>query len=342
MSLPVLRKIRDLVNAGAVVVGPKPTDSPSLSDNQAEFRTIAGQLWGSGTNESAFGKGKVYGGHTLAAVLAATKVAPDFEYTMPQKDTNLLFVHRKLPDGEVYWVDNRNNRTEALEATFRVQGKAAELWYPETGQVGPASYRIAGGRTTVPLRLDPFESVFVVFRKAATAESRTLPRPIDTPIASVDGAWAVSFPPDRGAPKITLDKLASWSENTDEGVKYFSGTGTYTKTVQAPAEWFKTGARLWLDLGEVKNLAEVSVNGKPLGIVWKTPFRVDVTGAMKPGANTVEVKVTNLWVNRLIGDAQPNVAKKYTYTTQPFYRANSPLLTSGLLGPVRIIRSATE
>ena len=342
MSLPVLRKIRDLVNAGAVVVGPKPTDSPSLSDNQAEFRTIAGQLWGSGTSERAYGKGKVYGGHTLAAVLAATKVAPDFEYTMPQKDTNLLFVHRKLPDGEVYWVDNRNNRTEALEATFRVQGKAAELWYPETGQVGPASYRIAGGRTTVPLRLDPFESVFVVFRKAATAESRTLPRPIDTPIASVDGAWAVSFPPDRGAPKITLDKLASWSENTDEGVKYFSGTGTYTKTVQAPAEWFKTGARLWLDLGEVKNLAEVSVNGKPLGIVWKTPFRVDVTGAMKPGANTVEVKVTNLWVNRLIGDAQPNVAKKYTYTTQPFYRANSPLLTSGLLGPVRIIRSATE
>ena len=101
----------------------------------------------------------------------------------------------------------------------------------------------------------------------------------------MDGPWDVSFP-DGGAPaKITLDNLSSWHENADAGVKYFSGTGTYTKTIQAPAEWFKAGGKLWLDLGSVKNMAEVSVNGKPLGIVWKTPFRVDVTGAMKPGAN---------------------------------------------------------
>ena len=99
---------------------------------------------------------------------------------------------------------------------------------------------------------------------------------------------------------------------------------------------------MWLDLGEVKNLAEVVVNGQSLGIVWKTPFRVDITEAMKPGANAVEIKVTNLWVNRLIGDQQPNAARKYTYTTMPFYRPNSPLLPSGLLGPVRIVRVATE
>ena len=98
------------------------------------------------------------------------------------------------------------------------------------------------------------------------------------------------------------------------------------------------GTRLWLDLGDVKNLAEVTVNGKALGIVWKTPFRVDVTSALKPGANTLEIKVTNLWVNRLIGDQQPGVAKKYTYTTQQFYQADSPLLPSGLLGPVVIWR----
>ena len=125
-------------------------------------------------------------------------------------------------------------------------------------------------------------------------------------------------------------------------MKYFSGTGTYTKTIQAPAGWFKSGAQLWLDLGDVKNLAEVSVNGKPLGILWKTPFRVDVTGALKPGANAVEIQVTNLWVNRLIGDQQPGVQKKYTYTTQQFYRESSPLLPSGLLGPVRVVRAVTE
>lgn len=108
------------------------------------------------------------------------------------------------------------------------------------------------------------------------------------------------------------------------------------------ATWFAQGARLWLDLGEVKNLAEVVINSKSLGVVWKTPFRVDVTEALKPGANAVDIKVTNLWVNRLIGDQQPNATRKYTYTTMPFYRANSPLLPSGLLGPVRLVRVATE
>jgi hypothetical protein len=121
-------------------------------------------------------------------------------------------------------------------------------------------------------------------------------------------------------------------------VKYFSGTAIYTKAIDAPSTWFKSGAHLWLDLGDVKNLAEVSVNGKPLGIAWKPPFRLDMTGALKPGPNQLEIKVTNLWVNRLIGDEQPGTAVKYTYTTQQFYQSNSPLLPSGLLGPVRVIR----
>jgi hypothetical protein len=239
----------------------------------------------------------------------------------------------------VYWVDNRNNRAESVEAVFRVQGKAPELWHADTGKMERAAYKIAGGRTTVPLDLEPWEAVFVVFRKAASVPSRTLPKRTETDVATVDGAWNVSFQPDRGAPAgITLPTLVSWSESRDEGVKYFSGTGTYTKTVQAPAAWFKPGAKLWLDLGDVKNLAQVSVNAKPLGILWEPPFRVDVTAAMKPGANAVVVKVTNLWVNRLVGDQQPNVAKKYTYTSQQFYRADSPLLPSGLLGPVRVVR----
>ena len=343
MSLPVLKKIRDLVNAGAVVVGPKPVDSPSLSDNQAEFQTVAEQVFGSGTGEHTYGKGKVYAGQTLAQALPVLEVAPDFEFTQPQPDTNLLFVHRKLADGEVYWVDSRNKRAETVDATFRVAGKAPELWHADTGKIEPASYRIANGRTVVPLRMDPYEAVFVVFRKPAATPSRTLPEPVETQIAAVQGPWDVSFQPNRGAPaKISLDNLSSWSENADTGVKYFSGTGTYSKTIQAPADWFNTGAQLWLDLGDVKNLAEVSVNGEPLGIVWKPPFRVDVTGALKPGANTMEIKVTNLWVNRLIGDQQPDVTKKYTYTAQQFYRADSPLLPSGLLGPVKIVRSASR
>jgi len=342
MSLPVLRKIRDLVKAGAVVVGSKPADTPSLSDSEAEFRTIADQLWGKGTGEHAYGKGKVYGGSTVAGALAAVGVAPDFEYTKPNAKTTLLFVHRKLADGDAYWVDSRNNGRQTVEATFRVEGKEAEIWRPETGSTEPAAYRIADGRTTVPLHLEPYEAVFVVFRKAAAAQSRTLPQRAETDLATVDGAWDVSFQPGRGAPeKITLDKLSSWADHSDAGVKYFSGTGAYTKTIEARADWFKPGTQLWLDLGDVKNLAEVSVNGTPLGVVWKAPFRVNVTGVVKPGTNEVQIKVTNLWVNRLIGDQQPG-ATKYTYTTQPFYEADSPLLPSGLLGPVQVLRLASE
>jgi hypothetical protein len=166
----------------------------------------------------------------------------------------------------------------------------------------------------------------------------TAPQTVENQLATIDGAWDVTFQPARGAPaKITLDTLASWSDNSDTGVKYFSGTGTYTKNIQAPESWFKKDERLWLDLGIVKNIAEVIVNGKSLGIVWKKPFRVDVTDAVKPGENVLEIKVTNLWVNRLIGDQQPDVAKKYTYTTQAFYRSDSPLLPSGLLGLVQIV-----
>jgi len=343
MTLPVLRRIRELVSAGAVVVGPKPTDTPSLSDNQAEFRSIADQLWGSGEGERVYGQGKVYAGQTIGQALAALRMEPDFEYTKPRVDTHLLFVHRKLADGDVFWVDNRNKRVETLEASFRVQGKDVELWHADTGEVEPAPYLIANGRTTVPLRLDPYDAVFVVFLKPATMQARALPREIETPLGTVEGPWTVRFQAERGAPpQITLDALTSWSESADPGVRYFSGSGTYTTTFQAPADWMKFGARLWLDLGDVKNLAEVSVNGRPLGIVWKAPFRVEVTEAMKPGPNELQVKVTNLWVNRLIGDQQPGAAKKFTYTTQPFYRADSPLLPSGLLGPVRILRSATE
>ena len=160
---------------------------------------------------------------------------------------------------------------------------------------------------------------------------------METQLATVDGPWKVSFQPGRGAPaSITLDKLISWSDSTDAGVKYFSGTGTYTKTIQASADWFKKGAKLWIDLGDVKNLAEVTVNGKSLGIVWHAPYRVDATSALKPGANEVTIKVTNAWVNRLIGDQQPDATTKYTFADVKPYKANSPLLPSGLLGPVHL------
>jgi hypothetical protein len=343
MSLPVLRSIKTLVEQGAIVVGAKPVGSPSKADDAAAYRIIVDGLWGNGTGVRTVGKGKVYAGMPLAVALAAMRLEPDFQYTKPQSDSNLLFVHRKLTDGDIYFVDNRTDRDQTLDATFRVSGKTPELWRAETATREPASYTIANGKTTVPLHLEPWGSVFVVFRSPSTQTSRVLPKVVENQLGAIDGSWQLSFQSGRGAPSfITLDKLISWSESADSGVKYFSGIGTYSKTINAPESWFKSGSRLWLDLGKVNNLAEVTVNGKPLGIVWHEPYRVDVTEALKPGTNEVVIRVTNAWVNRLIGDQQPDAKEKITFEVLHPYNANSPLQTSGLLGPVAVVRTVAE
>jgi hypothetical protein len=337
MSLPVLRAIHKLVEAGAVVAGPKPSDDPSLADDQAEFHKLNDQLFGDGTGVHQVGKGSVYAGQSLADVFNAQKLQADFDYSKPEQDTRLLFAHRKLSDGDIYFVDNRNNRAETVDASFRIAGKAPELWYAESGKTEPAPYTIANGRTTVPLHLEPWGTVFVVFRKATKETSRTLPKPTETEVASLDGPWNVSFQSGRGAPPTaTLDKLISWTDSTDNGVKYFSGIGTYTKSIDASPDWFKKNAQVWIDLGDVKNLAEVTVNGKSLGVVWHAPYRVDLTGVLKPGTNQITIKVVNAWVNRLIGDQQPDEKTKYTFADVKPYKAKSPLLPSGLIGPVHL------
>jgi len=343
MSLPVLRAIYKLVVDGAVVAGQKPDDDPSLADDQAEFSRLNRQLFGDGTGVHRVGKGTVYAGQNTGNVFNALHLAPDFDYSKPESDTRLLFVHRKLADGDLYFVDNRNDRSEQVDASFRVTGKAPELWHAETGKTEPVSFKIADGCTTVPLKLEPWGTVFVVFRKPAREASRTLPTRTETLLATVDGPWKVNFQPDRGAPaSISLDKLSSWSDNPDPGVKYFSGAGTYTKTIDVPSSWLENRMHLLIDLGEVKNLAEIAVNGKPLGIVWHAPYRVEATAALRPGANDISIKVTNAWVNRLIGDQQSDAATKYTFTIVKPYKSDSTLLPSGLLGPVAIYSVAAQ
>jgi alpha-L-rhamnosidase len=344
MTLPVLQRLSDLVKQGAVLVGNKPADSPSLADDETEFHRLADRLWGKNASSASmhkFGEGRVYIGVTPEQALAALGTPKDFEYTAPEHEATLLFVHRKLDDGDVYYVDNREDHEVDVSATFRVEGKTPELWDPATGATRPVSYRIAEGRTTVPIHFDPYGAVFVVFRTPAAQSSLQLPEPHETPLANLDAAlnddWNVEFEPGRGAPeKMRFDRLTSWSESANEGVKYFSGTATYSKTFEVPSTAFAQGAHLWLDLGDVEDIADVAVNGKPLGIVWKTPFRVDLTGVLRPGSNQLVIKVTNLWVNRMIGDQQPWALKKYTFTDFTPYKADSSLLPSGLLGPLRI------
>ncbi|MBN2764394.1 MAG: discoidin domain-containing protein, partial [Bacteroidales bacterium] len=302
MTLPVLKKIQSLVNDGAMVAGPKPLNTPSLSDDTGEFISITNLLWANENGINSIGKGIVFAEQTTQEVLNNVGIKPDFIYTQPQKDTKLMFVHRRLDDIDIYWINNRNDRTEDLEATFRVEGKSAEIWHPVTGKIKQAPYIIEDGVTKVPLHLETNDALFVIFRHKAKGESHILPLPVEEQLSTIGGPWKVSFQENRGAPpELIFETLSPWNENTNTGVKYFSGTGVYTNTISADEEWLNSESKLWIDLCRVNNLAEVIINGNSLGIIWKNPFRVEITEALKPGDNTLEIRVTNLWVNRLIG-----------------------------------------
>ncbi|MFT4253380.1 MAG: glycosyl hydrolase [Caulobacter sp.] len=320
MTVPVLRKLAALKAAGVPIVGTRPVATPSLSDDPAEFQRLADQVF---TGVDA----------DLGAVLA--EVGPDVD----DGGAGLRFVHRRLPPeeggGDLYFVSNPGE-ARTVSVSFRASGREAEIWRADTGAITPASYKSEGGRTSVPLTLGAKDAVFVVFRKAGPAE-RVVPARIRAVAATIDGGWSLSFPQ---GPTLKDVKPGSWTENADPAVRYFSGTATYSTTFKAPKAG--KGARVVLDLGAVKNLASVSVNGKDLGVLWKAPFEVDVTEALKAGDNRLEVKVVNLWPNRLIGDKQPGYAGPKAFTSFDPYPPQTPLSPSGLLEPARLIVERRE
>jgi len=352
MRPELLAKLRTLVAGGATIVGRRPRLSPSLAhfpEADRAVQALADELWGDLDGASRtiryFGQGRVVWGRSLAETLAALNIARDFEYARGL-DADVAWLHRRTPGADLYFVANTTDSAADFAARFRVAGKAAELWHPDTGQIEPAGYSIAGDRTTVPLRLAARESVFVVFRKAAAGSGRAATALAATEtLATMDREWDIRFPADLGAPaSLRLPVLAAWTSQADDGVKYFSGTATYTRHVTAPRDWFRPGAGLLLDLGRVGDLAEVSLNGRALGVLWHAPYEVEVTGALQPGDNLLEIKVTNQWTNRLIGDRALPAEKRVLGDAAAGPgggRGPAPVLPeSGLLGPVRLLLRA--
>jgi hypothetical protein len=575
MTPALLRKLNGLVAAGLTLVGPKPEFPLSLR-GAADFERVAAELWKSP---------RVLAGRSIEDALITLGAARDFDYTARNPGAELAWHHRNLPDGDIYFIANRQRRADDFVCTFRVTGREPELWQAETGTIQRAAiFRVHHGRTVVPLHLGPAESVFVVFRRPAqggaiewlskdgvpiastspfppaspsdaihdtftisvwarpdvdlrlmppestTARTdetgknyvvlarderrsghanvglavgrngaylversstsspavlvanmpvsgwthfavvyhhgkprlyvngrlvreglssgntvhpgidapppphgvsyyfegnmtrpglfpealndssiaaivaRGLPPPEDTaPPAEllrrsdgslaavvrqagtyststglnvktsvpaplpVNGPWHVSFAsPAAAPPAIQLPTLQSLHLNADPAVRYFSGAATYSRSFEIPGTYLGSARRLYLDLGRVEVIASVTVNGKPLGILWKEPFVLDITSALHEGTNSLEVRVTTLWPNRLIGDEQLPPENEYnragaivrlpdwyaqgkekppggrsTFTTWHFYDKNDPLIESGLLGPVRLV-SAVE
>ncbi|MBP1623714.1 MAG: glycoside hydrolase family 2 sugar binding, partial [Acidobacteria bacterium] len=345
MRPELLRKIRTLVAGGATVAGPKPLMSPSIQNgadrSDLEVQALASEIWGDldgfQRNKRFYGKGLVTWSLPLEEVLSQLNLPKDAEFAGPL-DSSVVWVHRRAGEADIYFVANRTDRQQEIEARFRVDGKEAELWHPDTGMIEPASYTIAGGRTTVPLRLDQRESVFVVFRREATSASRAVTPENDRVLVELRGPWDVTFPPGLGAPpRISLAKLESWTANPQDGVKHFSGTATYTKKMQIPAGWVKPRSRLTLDLGSVRDIAEVWVNGRPVVTLWKPPYRAAIARELKAGTNVLEIRITNQWSNRQIGDRSLDPEKRILSPSSPGRGDAKVLSDSGLLGPVRLL-----
>lgn len=360
MRVPVMKKIHELVADGAVILGQRPDQSPSLDELGAgdeEVSKLADILWGpreSGSIDRVVGRGRVFSGLSFEEVFKKLDLPPDFACETP----DVLYVHRRAGDADVYFVSNQKNAPEEIHAVFRSGNRAPELWDPATGETRILpDFKQDAGRTTVPLRLDPFGSAFLVFRgerSPGKGMNWSEPEAIET----ISGPWQVAFPPNLGAPaSAKFETLASLTDHADPGIRHFSGTAAYSKTnFDIPREYLAEDREIFLDLGRVEVIAGVVLNGKNLGTLWKPPFRVRIDGVAKPEGNNLEIRVTNLWPNRMIGDAalpddnewngkwpewitsgKPRTSGRVTFCSRrDVYSKDDPLLPSGLIGPVTI------
>ena len=361
MSVEVIKKLRELVYDGATIIGAPPEEATGLTDypkSDAEVHSIAAEMWGDldGTNRTGrrFGKGRIIWGKSPREVLLADGMKPDCTCAgQAGHPDDFDYIHRTSDDAEIYFVINRNHRPTTQDFTFRVSGRQPEIFDPVSGSIRPANaFRQADGCTTLPLKFDRFGSYFVVFRKpiatdvAGNAE-KNFPKLIQA--QTLTGPWDVAFDPVWGGPtNAVFPELLSWTQRPEEGIKYYSGKATYRKTFDLSDAAFarkvtdRKSKRLFLDLGNVKEVAEVRLNGKKLGILWCSPWRVDITKAVKPTGNRLEVDVINLWANRVIGDLNQPKEKRLTKTHDAFrfdmLTKNTKPIDSGLLGPVTLLK----
>ncbi|QEC53093.1 glycosyl hydrolase family 2 [Anseongella ginsenosidimutans] len=341
MRPELLEKIAELVKAGGIVLGPKPERSPSLANyGEADGRVkkLAADLWGAIDGKTVkintYGKGRVMDGMSLEEVFNETGIRPDVKTTA---EDPVLYIHRTLPEGEIYFLSNQSDREISIDPVFRVQGKTPELWNAIHGTVRDLpEFKSMENGTAVPLKLDAYESAFVIFRKepapGTTGERLNFPEPLKA--LEINNTWQVQFDPGSRGPAepVAFDTLTDWSKHPDPAIAHYSGTAVYHNSFQLD----RPEGRVVLDLGAVVALAKVKVNGKEVGGVWTPPYKVDITEAVQEGENKVEIKVVNTWVNRLIGDLKKPEEQRKTWTYINPYAAESPLHPAGLLGPVRV------
>jgi hypothetical protein len=372
MTPELLTKIAGLVKAGATVVGNPPVKSPSLV-NYPEcdklIQTLVDELWGKKqiiksnalhtTSKNSAGQlsTELYSSYdSTAALLHKLGVNPDFTAS-----GSIRYNHRSLADREIYFISNRTDHPVEDVCIFRDGTLNAELWDAVTGEIRPLfNLKKAATGISLPVKLDASQSFFVVFNKTKSSikPGGKTDFPVGKPVSTLKGSWSVAFDPAWGGPaKVVFDSLSDWTTRPEEGIRYYSGIATYTKTFDLPDSCKSLKTSIWLvDLGNVKNMARVKLNGIDFGVVWTTPLQVNITSALKKKGNLLEIEVANLWMNRLIGDealpddgikdhkwpewllnGTPRTSGRYTFTTHRYYKKGDPLVESGLMGPVTIL-----
>ncbi|MFH5885474.1 glycosyl hydrolase [Halalkalibaculum sp. DA3122] len=380
MSIQLLTKIEQLLRDGATVIGSPPTRSPSLSgypDVDHKIKQKAKDLWGSDADTSKknmveVGKGRlVFGGELLerdgeslypgypevASILGNEGMIADFSTS-----AEIRYGHKKVGDIDLYFVSNKTDDPIKTEATFRVHDKVPELWNPQNGNtyVLP-EYESNAKSTTIPLKFEPHQSYFIVFGSGASNGIRNQNFPELIKQREIGGPWSVSFDTSWGGPATAMfDSLIDWSTSANDQIKYYSGIASYKKEFSLPSDFEKgENKQIRLNLGDVKNIARISINGNEVGVVWSEPWEIEITDEVREGINKIEIDVANLWANRLIGDQQfkddgidngqwpewliaggQRPSGRYTFVTYPYFEKKSPLQSSGLLGPVTIENQA--
>ncbi len=361
ISLEVLKSLEKLVFDGAVVIGPKPERTTSLKnypDCDREVKEIAGKMWGNCDGEkilsNKYGKGTVYWGKSVKEVLEELNIPPDFEAQgIDNCDFHIDFIHRQTETEELYFISNSNPISEKITGIFRVdQNMIPEIWDAETGLIQrDVVYSKVKNGISIELQLDGLSSLFIVFRNNSTRKNDAglnydlqfgfskKQKAAEVRSINLNANWEVKFDTNMGGPKsYHLEKLTSWSDIDNEGIKYYSGAANYKKNFTVTKEAISKNVEAFVVFENVQEMAQLKVNGNDCGIIWTPPYKANITPFLKQGTNEIEVQVVNAWNNRILGDLRNPDKKSYTNTNVKYkFKPNSSLLKSGLIGNAEII-----
>jgi hypothetical protein len=374
MTPELLEKIASLVKVGATVVGNPPSKSPSLVNYpqcDQQLQKLVSELWGK--KQIIRSQSSRISSQNLAGQFS-TEFYPSYDSTatlLQKLGVNRDFVasgsirynHRSLPDREIYFVSNRTDQPVEDSCLFRDGTQNAELWDAVTGEIRQLNNLEKTSKgISIKIKLDVSQSFFVIFNKSKSGIAENVTKLMNfqdkKPVTTLNGSWTVAFDTIWGGPqKVVFESLTDWTTRPEDGIRFYSGIATYSKTFDIPefSKYDKT-SELFINLGVVKNMARVKLNGKDLGVIWTSPWQVNISGAAKEKNNLLEIEVANLWANRLIGDESmpddgvkdgkwpewllngtPRTSGRYTFTTHRYYKKGNPLMESGLIGPVRIL-----